>query len=101
MLQTLSAQYTQIKLLEPVYKKESLDPCVTRVYTLGIQFLQDAAHYYGFKSYRRFWHILAKPPNIDLQDRVLSIKNAISDLANQRGVQDSIRLGAIDMRVNG
>lgn len=101
MLETLSNEYARIQRLDSLYDKERMNPSVTLVYTLGIQFLQDAARFYGFKSYRRFWHILAKPPSVDLQERVLSIQNAISGLERERETQNNERLFAIDMKANG
>ncbi|RYP73618.1 hypothetical protein DL771_003506 [Monosporascus sp. 5C6A] len=78
MLETLRREYARIGRLGPIYANEKMHGSIAEVYSLGIRFLQDAARYYSFKSYRRFWHILAKPPSVDLQSRVSSIEKAIA-----------------------
>lgn len=99
MLETLRREYARIGRLEPIYASKDMHGYVAKVYDLGIHFLQDAARYYSFKSYRRFWHILAKPPSIDLQGRVSSIKEAIALLVEERDTQDRIRLGSVETKV--
>ncbi|KAG8422101.1 hypothetical protein J3459_010686 [Metarhizium acridum] len=99
MLETLRREYTKIERLSPIYANRSMHSHVSNVYHLGLRFLQDAARYYRFKSYMRCWHVLVKPPNVDLRGRVSSITGAIHLLNEERATQDSIRLRSVEAKV--
>src|SRR5690348_10842561 len=100
MLETLRREYTKIGRLSAIFATKEMQDHVSNVYHLGIFFLQDASRYYSFKTYRRFWHILSKPPSVDLDGRVSAIKRAITLLVEERNTLDSIRLGKVEAKID-
>lgn len=96
MMYKLHQQYCRIKMVKNVYTSKRMKEHTAVVYRLGIEFLYTAVRYYSMSTFRRMWHVVAKPPNIHLENKVAEIQAAIEEMRMEMEMLDGIRLNGME-----
>ncbi|KAJ4356774.1 uncharacterized protein N0V89_004810 [Didymosphaeria variabile] len=99
MMQTLHQQYCRIKMVKDVYNTDRMKQHVAVVYRLGIEFLYTAVRYYSKSTFRRWWHVVAQPPSMQLTNKISEIQAAVEEMRKEMEVLDGIRLGNIETKL--
>ncbi|KAL1606274.1 hypothetical protein SLS60_003676 [Paraconiothyrium brasiliense] len=100
MMQTLHQQYCRIKMVKDVYNTDRMREHVAVVYRLGIEFLYTAIRYYSKSTFRKWWHVVAQPPSMQLSNKISEIQAAVEEMRKEMEVLDGIRLGNIEAKLD-
>jgi hypothetical protein len=88
-------------MLEHVYSNPSMKEHFAVVYRLGVEFLREAALYYSIGTHKRLWHVLTRPPSVDIETKVSGIKGAIEEMTREMETFDRIRLKGVEVSIEG
>ncbi|KXH59836.1 hypothetical protein CSAL01_08473 [Colletotrichum salicis] len=101
MIKTLTSEYARIRKIVGIYSNSStLRECVATVYRLGIECLREATVYYSYGPWRRLWHVVSSPPEIDLDAKISDLRSAINELNEERDVEAHLRLNRVEDKVD-
>jgi hypothetical protein len=83
-------------MVEGIYNTDRMKELTAKVYRLGIEFLYTAIHYYSMNAFRKMWHVVARPPSVQLNNKIVEIQDAIEDMRQEMRTLDAIRLEKIE-----
>ncbi|KAL3303765.1 hypothetical protein RB213_001138, partial [Colletotrichum asianum] len=100
-IQTLKSEYSRIQKLVGIYSNSSvLKKCVATVYRLGIEFMQEATVYYSRSSSMRIWHVVVRPPQLDLERKISDLRSAVEELVKERDMEAHLRLDRVESKID-
>lgn len=96
MLVELGQQYDRLQRLKPAYPTAEMQRYTAVLYRLGVEFLHESVRYYRMSPFRRFGHLIARPPSIGVQRIVEDIKGAIRETEREMRAIDGGRIDRIE-----
>lgn len=96
MLRELREQYHRIRMLKDIYPTARMREYTVVLYRLGIGFLFEAVRYYSRGTFRKLQYVIARPPSIELEDKVAEIKTAIIEIEREMRALNGIRLSGVE-----
>lgn len=100
MMHRLQQEYYRIKIVNKVHPTDRMKEQTAVVYRLGVEFLYTAVGYYSMTTFRRLWHVVARPPSIDLTEKISEIQIAVEEIRKEMEVLDSERLKEIEVKLD-
>ncbi|KAK3213631.1 hypothetical protein GRF29_28g503323 [Pseudopithomyces chartarum] len=100
MMHRLQQEYYRIKIVNKVHPTDRMKEQTAVVYRLGVEFLYTAVGYYSMTTFRRLWHVVARPPSIELTEKISEIQIAVEEIRKEMEVLDSERLKEIEVKLD-
>ena len=98
-LLTLQRHFLLFPELQQVHNTSLMHDRVKDVVTHGIAFSLYATEYYSRSTWHRVRTAVTSPPNMEIEDMVSAIAEAIAEVIQLRDHLDSVRLRDVDARV--